>query len=99
HQPGLVRPELQLVLDLLLRRHTVPGTVSSTISSTASRSTTGSASTISPAWRRRRNGYQMVNATSEVLIGQPATVSAIRYSSSGSVANSHNRTTPRSPCP
>src|SRR5215216_3974632 len=52
-----------------------------------------------PARCSCRSGYQPVNVTSDTLIGQPATVSAIRYHSSGSVAKSHNRTIARTPCP
>src|SRR5882762_837037 len=80
--------------------HTVLGAASSTASSTASAALRGlGAPDASPARLSWRSGYHVVNATRLTLIGQPATVSAIRYSSSGNVANSHSRTTARSVWP
>src|SRR5207302_11337112 len=87
----------QLALDIA---HTVLGEPSSTPSSTASSVLIGTtASYINPARLSSRNGYHAVNATRLMLIGQPATVSAIKYCSSGRLARSHSRTTARKAWP
>src|SRR5437879_2787510 len=89
--------ELQLALDIA---HTVLGEASSTPSSTASMTLMGTTATdMKPARLSSRSGYHVVNATRLMLIGQPATVSAIRYISSGRLARSHSRTTARKAWP